>query len=521
MTRYTLRLSVDLAGLRHLAELCAYLSGPGELIALSGDVGAGKTTFARFFIRALTGAIEEVVSPTFSLVQHYDAGRAIVHHFDLYRVAATEELAELGLEEAIANAIALVEWPEIADELNAPDRLQIALSETGHEHSRDIALQGFGSWEAKLARLERVRTFLEASGWSDAQLRYMKGDASGRRYARLRRRSGERVETVLLMDAPAQADGPPIRDGKAYSHIAHLAEDVRPFCAIARALTEKQLSAPAIYAQDLDHGLLLVEDFGNDVFEALIKGGEDIHKLCKAASEVLRHMRRQKFPPVISGDDGRQYELPHYDVGAIEVELELLLEWYLPLIGHEPLKACDRQEFFALWGPLIARVTDEVEAVSDRHAVPLVLRDFHSPNLIRLNNRSGVERVGLIDFQDAVIGHPAYDLVSLLQDARVDVPHDVERVCLDEYCAAVAMEEPAFRGTGFRAIYAILGAQRASKILGIFARLSRRDNRDDYLQHIPRVLTYLERNLQHSALAPIEAWYRRHMIVKRSGVEDD
>jgi aminoglycoside/choline kinase family phosphotransferase len=184
-------------------------------------------------------------------------------------------------------------------------------------------------------------------------------------------------------------------------------------------------------------------------------------------------------------------------------EALLLADWFWPAVHGRQLPDATRADYIALWRPLLERA-----AVADNI---LVLRDFHSPNLMALPARAGLQQVGLLDFQDALIGPAAYDLVSLLQDARLDVPEGIEAKLFARYCAARSARERDFSSGTFGALYATLGAQRNSKILGIFARLAKRDGKRGYLTHIPRVAGYLARDLAHPALAPLRAWYAREL----------
>jgi aminoglycoside/choline kinase family phosphotransferase len=205
----------------------------------------------------------------------------------------------------------------------------------------------------------------------------------------------------------------------------------------------------------------------------------------------------------IESGHGPAYVLPAYDRSALGIEAALLADWYWPLVKGQGMSPEGRVEFMSLWGPLFDFVL----------AAPagLVLRDYHSPNLLWLPSQpAGKGRVGIIDFQDGVIGHPAYDLVSLLQDARLDVPADLEANLFERYVGAVEMREPGFDRKAFSSAYAILGAQRNTKILGIFARLAKRDGKPVYLQHIPRIWRYLERDLDHPQLAALRSWYDRN-----------
>jgi aminoglycoside/choline kinase family phosphotransferase len=308
-----------------------------------------------------------------------------------------------------------------------------------------------------------------------------------------------------MMNAPRRPDGPPVRDGKPYSAIAHLAEDVTPFIAMSLALRQRGFSAPKILAADRAAGLLLIEDFGND----FIAGGNPpapIEERYGAAADLLAALHRQALPEMLPVEAGVNYALPRYDMDAMLIEVELLLDWYLPRSGVTVTPAA-RQAYIGLWREALMPAT--------RGQQTWVLRDYHSPNLMWLPGRAGIARIGLLDFQDAVMGSPAYDVASLLQDARVDVPEAMEMALLSRY-VRTRLKEPGFDARGFAQLYATLAAQRASKILGIFARLDKRDGKPQYLRHLPRVWTYLQRALAHPALAPLRAWYTANVRPPRT-----
>jgi len=493
---------LDEAGVVRLAELLALKIAAGDVIALSGALGTGKTTFARALIGALLREeAVEVPSPTFSLAQAYATRRLTVTHFDFYRLNSAEEARELGFEEAMDNGVVIVEWPERAPALLPTARYDIELAETDDPAVRRVTMRGHGGDAVRnVRRIGELMAFLATQDrWRPARISYLQGDASTRSYARLHAPSG----TVLLMDAPRQPDGPPIRDGKPYSRIALLAEDmVRPFTAIGSALRAAGLSAPEVLAADLDKGLLLVEDLGDRLFGAAIAAGDSQAELWRTAVDALIVLRGVPVPPRLPLPDGTSYTLPRRDRAAFEIEIELLLDWLWPAVKGAPAPASIRAEFAALWTPVLDRLL----------ALPAgwFLRDYHSPNLIWLPARKGVARVGILDFQDALNESFAFDLVSLLQDARVDVPADLERELFAHYCREVKAREPAFDPAGFAAAYADFGAQRNTRLLGLWARLLRRDGKPRYLQHFPRTWGYLLRNLRNPSLAPLAAWYERH-----------
>ena len=503
------RPALDEKALAHLAAIVAATAQPGDLIALEGDLGAGKTTFARALIRALTGnPDEEIPSPTFTLIQTYDTQRMPVAHFDLYRLADPDELIELGLDDVLPSGLALVEWPERGGDLIPADRITIAIADAadGRADHRDVAVCGTGRFAPRMARLASILDLLDTSGWTtpDTNIRYLQGDASTRRYARLTRsRAVGSPDNAILMDWPRQPDGPPIRNGLPYSRIAHLAEDVRPFVAVADALRKGGLATPEIFAADLNTGLLLIEDFGDRVFGRELEAGTDQATLWQAALDVLVHLRTLPADRPLPVREAEPWTLPRYDRDAMTIEVSLLPDWLWPFATGGDMPPACRDEFDALWADVIT----ELQALQ----TGWTLRDFHSPNLIWRPDQDGLARVGVIDFQDAMQGPLAYDVVSLLQDARLDVPEALEATLLDSYCHRTADREPDFDEATFRFAYAALGAQRNTKILGIFARLARRDGKPQYVAHMPRIWGYLARCLQHPRLADLKSFYDAHL----------
>ncbi len=495
---FTATLADEQATERLVMDVAALIA-PGDLITLSGDLGAGKTTFARALIRHLAGdKTIEVPSPTFTLMQAYDLPRMRLVHADLYRLSGPAELAELGFEEETDATVTLLEWPDRAAGYLPPDRLDIAftLSPQQGENFRRARVTGYGTFAPRAERIIAIRRFLDAQGFGQAARRYMQGDASTRAYERLTLNGA----SYILMNSPKRADGPPVRDGKPYSQIAHLAEEVTPFVAMANALRARGLSAPAIFAADRAAGLLVLEDLGS---EPVVAGAPPapVEARYAAAVDVLASLHRQPLPETLPVEPGIDYALPRYDLEALQIEVELLTDWYLPKLETR-ISDARRDLYMALWRDALMPIVEAPATWS--------LRDYHSPNLLWLPEREGVARVGLLDFQDAVLGHPAYDVAALLQDARVDVPEAMEIALLSRYTRA-RLAEPGFDPAGFARAYATLAAQRASKILGIFARLDRRDGKPQYLRHLPRVWAYLQRALAHPALAPLNAWYRTNV----------
>ena len=304
--------------------------------------------------------------------------------------------------------------------------------------------------------------FLARCGWSDAEIRPLAGDASFRRYFR----AVGHDRSAVLMDAP-----PP-----------H--EDPRPFLKIATWLSERGFAAPAIIGSDLDHGLVLLEDFGDArMRETVDAAPESEMRLYEAAIDLLIRLA-----------DHSPADIRAYDVAELHREAGLLTGWYCPAVGVFP----DATGYQAAWEEVYPVVLDGPKVT--------VLRDYHAENIML------VERgLGLLDFQDAIVGHPAYDLVSLLQDARRDVPVDLEAAMFDRYLRTTGA------GEDFITAYHVLGAQRNAKIVGIFTRLWKRDGKPRYPGLCPRVWAYLERDLAHPGLAPVKAWFDANLPVELRG----
>lgn len=465
---------------------------PGDIIALSGDLGAGKTSLARAMIRALSNDPQlEVPSPTFTIVQHYDA-RIPIAHFDLYRIAVPEELDELGLEEN-SRGLTLVEWPERAGgQLNSDGTLWIKLEYSGDGRTAEIS--GARSIISRLQRSLVIREFLNVAGHENARRAHLTGDASARAYETVSSGSGN----FILMNAPRQPDGPPVHGGKPYSQIAHLAEHVGPFIAIDSILRSNGFTGPEIYAADRDEGLLLIENLGREPF--LDPDGKPVAERYLAAAELLASMHGKDWPRRIKVDDDYTHIVPDYDRDAQMIEVELLTDWYMQMATGSEASAEQLSEFRRGWNEVLDQMHD-----SERS---LVLRDFHSPNIIWRGDRKGNDRLGIIDFQDAVIGPAAYDLASLAQDARVTISAALEREIVESYCDARASDR-SFDRRKLERDYAIMTIQRNTKILGIFVRLDRRDGKPAYMAHLPRIKEYIGRSIRHGALAPLRDFYAK------------
>jgi aminoglycoside/choline kinase family phosphotransferase len=344
--------------------------------------------------------------------------------------------------------------------------------------------------------------FLRSAGWGSADVRALPGDASTRRYFRVV--SGARH--AMLMDQPQHAETPAApadatpeeRRALGYNAVARLAgADCARFVAIADFLRSRGLSAPEIYAADCAAGLVLMEDFGDRLYADILSGGGNEAELYKAAVEALARLHADPAPVKISP----QVALYPYDETAMLAEIALLTDWYLPLALNRKATGEEASEHRALWHKLLLSAKDA--------NAKFVHRDYHAQNLLWLPDREGTARVGLIDFQDAVAGSSAYDLVSLLEDARRDVSPALAEAMVAHYLAAMRNRAAPANEEELRAAFAIMAAQRNAKIAGIFARLQLRDGKPRYLRYLPRVWGYLRHDLEHPALADLKTWYER------------
>jgi tRNA threonylcarbamoyl adenosine modification protein YjeE len=492
------RFLADEAATARLGEDLAAALRPGDVLALKGDLGAGKSTLARALIRALADdAGLDVPSPTFTLVQSYDT-RVAVHHFDLYRLSSAAELDELGFDEALGQGAALVEWPERADGYLPKTSVLIELVQQGD--GRLARLSGQGDVFERTARSLAMRDFLDRSGWGLAQRRHFVGDASARSYEIVR--LGDFAARVL-MNSPRLVLGPPVRDGKPYAEIAHTAQSVSAFVAIDDALKAGDVSVPTIHAQDLEQGFLLLEHLGSEGF--LDEHGQPVAERYEAAAGLLAMIHGKTWPRHMQAAPGVFHDVPPFDRHAMMIEADLLVDWYVPAITGGPASDELRAGYAREWNALFDRLVGREQT--------LMMRDFHSPNIIWRGDRSGHDRLGIVDFQDALIGPTAYDLASLAMDARITIAPGIEKQTLAAYIAARhgvgGFDEKTFIET-----YAMMAAQRNSKILGIFVRLERRDGKPYYLKHLPRIRDYLRRALSHPALASLRAFYDAHGLLE-------
>ncbi|WP_306260617.1 tRNA (adenosine(37)-N6)-threonylcarbamoyltransferase complex ATPase subunit type 1 TsaE [Pararhizobium sp. IMCC21322] len=481
----------DEAATRRFAQDVAAAILPGDLIALYGDLGAGKTAFCRALIRNLAGDDQlEVPSPTFSLLQPYEL-RIPVRHFDLYRLADPEELEEIGFFDEPDTALTLVEWPARAGDMLPEHHMTLSIDILAGD-ARSVQLSVPEAQKARFERTLAARRFLASAGHGSATRSHVQGDASHRSYERI---SNAGQTTTIFMNAPETPPGDIIEDGKSYADLVHRAADTRPFSAMAEALLKLGFSAPSILSSDHVSGFLLLEDFGK---EGIVDSdAQPIKDRYLAAIDVLAALH-DKGPALSQMVDG-PYTIPAFDRTAFLTEVALFADWYAPYCDTQ-LQAQEQQDFTTLWSDLF----DELK----RAETGFILRDVHSPNLMWLADREPPQQIGLLDFQDALWGPQLYDLSSLVYDARITISSDFRKEMLDRY---QSMRKTPLERADMDKHLAILGAQRTMKILGIFARLASHDAKMSYVAHMPRNEDYLREMLAHEAMGAVRHWYETHL----------
>jgi N-acetylmuramate 1-kinase len=353
-------------------------------------------------------------------------------------------------------------------------------------------------------RNHAIDAFLKSAGWADGERHALPGDASTRRYVRLRKNG----HGALLMDQPQGAETPPAPQGASeetrralgYNALARLAgPDCARFVAAAAYLRSLGLSAPEIYALDAAQGLVLIEDLGDALYADVLAAGGDAAALYEAAAAVLARLHGAPAPAALAPDK----PLFAYDAAALIAEADLITEWFFPVALNRAAREDEIAEHRALWRAALKPYLQSPGV--------FVHRDYHAQNLIWMPQRRGAARVGLIDFQDAVAGSPAYDLISLTEDARRDVPESLAAAATKAYLDAMAAQGAPRDAAAFSGEMAVFAAQRNAKIAGIFARLHKRDGKTRYLNYLPRVWRYLTRDLEHPALSALKSWYDRNI----------
>ncbi|MDY6923000.1 MAG: phosphotransferase [Pseudomonadota bacterium] len=346
--------------------------------------------------------------------------------------------------------------------------------------------------------------FLKAAGLADAVRAPLPGDASTRRYERLTTRAGT---TLMLMDQPPATESQPCdpswtpeqRRASGWNAVARLsAGRIEAFAAVAEHLRHAGLSTPDIIAVDADAGLAVIEDFGDNLFVQVIAAGEPQAPLYLAAVDALARLHLTGLAPQTMQGAGGAWPLLTYDGVALQGGADLFVEWTPKQHPELDFGPDVLDEWRAAWAPVVA--------MGEQKASVVAHRDYHAENLIWLPQRTDHRRVGLIDFQDAVLAHPVWDLHSLLQDARRDVPPALEATAFEHYCEVMMVDRQAYWRD-----YVALAALNEARILGVFARLIARDGKPRYRQFMPRVWAHLNANLKQPGLEAVAGWFDRHV----------
>ena len=365
-------------------------------------------------------------------------------------------------------------------------------------------MQNYRALESVLSSREAdIQAFLKAAKWQDAIREAVPGDASSRRYERLT--LGD--EKAVLMDAPKGAEAPSEPEGASieqrkalgYNAVARIAgNNPEAFAVIGNELSKRGFSSPRILATELGKGFMLLEDLGDNLYARVIEKDPSLErKLYEAAIDTLAAIYRSSFP-ALGEFGGKTWRIRDYDEHALLAEADLFLDWYAKDFGCV-ISATARAEWNDIWRELFKSL--------HAHAPGLALRDFHAENIFWLPSRQATERVGLIDFQDGLFAHPAYDLVSLIEDARRDVSPNLAAPLMKRFCKKSGLKY----GSIFKTAYAVMGAQRNAKILGIFVRLAERDGKPHYRNLIPRVAAHFQKNLENPKCADLKLWVQTYV----------
>ncbi|GAA0780741.1 hypothetical protein E1180_10325 [Roseibium denhamense] len=341
---------------------------------------------------------------------------------------------------------------------------------------------------------EQIEALLAKSGWAGAQRRHLAGDASLRTFETV----AEGGRNAVLMRWPFTGNQVPDAV-RSYMTRVHLAQDCRSVLAIGQELRAHGFRAPEVFAADIEAGLILSEDLGRTT---LVEHGRPVEERYHAAAKLLARLHGEAWPEVVKISGNTSYQVPVYTSEALIAEASLFLDWYYPELAGEAAPQEVRTEFEALWKKALSSIRSAETG--------WVLRDFHSPNLLWQPAAAEADRIGLIDFQDTVIGPVAYDAASLFLDARTDISVELESALRNAYVACRVDQNANFDVTSFDRAYGVMALQRITKILGIFVRLARRDNKPGYLGHLPRMQGYLQRVLDSGAVPDLKEWYLRY-----------
>lgn len=466
-----------------LAQAIAPYLVPGDCILLEGDLGAGKSQFARALIRALGTKTQHQPSPTFTLLQVYDDTRLPLAHADLYRIAEPEEVFDLHLEPFLRHGVTLVEWPQKAPAGFFPaEALTISLVEDSAT-GRTATLTGDSSWAKRFAffapevrressekgRMGYIQSLCNRKG---LMITPVSQDASFRSYWRVRLEEGSRI----LMDAP-----PPL-------------EDVTRFALVDRCLEGIGIHTPHIYNMDATGGYALLEDFGDTTFYGAIQNGMAPQPLYEAAVDVLLKIYK-----------GGEQPVGKYTAAMYLNEASLFVDWYMPMVNGRATHTADRRAFRDIWLPLVEKMLTAPKST--------VLFDYHCQNLMLVGGGlNDIGNVGVLDFQDARTGPVVHDLASLLYDVRYDVPRELHDILIRRMVDGL---EGAMTLEAFTEAMKLSALQNLTRIAGVFTRLAYRDGKRNYLNYMPRLWRYFDELVAMPACLELRRYVEKNTPVSR------
>lgn len=470
-----------LSDLQQFVKELSVMLKPGDVIALNGQIGSGKTTFAKLLINSLTETpLDEISSPTFNLYQTYESGALEIAHYDFYRIESEIELSEIDLSDSFENKICIIEWADKYSKILPEDRIEILIE--CQDVDRIYKVKPLGKCREILDNLNKIKNFLNDLDINFTRLEKLPGDASKRKYFRV---TGLK-DNMILMDATQENDT---------RSKTGLSQGIDDFIIIGEYLDSINVRVPKLIARNKTDALLLEEDLGERCYLTAVNR-ESYKKLYKPAIETLIHISNIKHPKNISINANAHY-MRDFDLDIYLNEAEIFIDYYWPFVNGKICSEDQKQEFIHIMKKAYSDLTNDKT---------LMLRDFHSPNLLFLENEKGYKKCAIIDFQDALLGHPLYDLVSLTNDARLTINEDHEKYLIELYKADFRFNDYQFDKLSFMEQYHILGVQRSIKILGIFARLAILENNHTYLSHMPRIINYIKRIMYSSNLKELTNW---------------
>lgn len=453
----------------------------GDLLALNGEIGSGKTTLTKHLINYLTAtSIDKINSPTFNLCQTYSKDDLIISHYDFYRLDYLQEIEELDINDSIKNNFTIIEWANKFSSILPRDHIEIQINNKFHQ--REYKILFHGEYAKKIIAHKNRLSFLSNSNFNIKKITNMRGDASKRKYYRV----NDGKENFVLMDASEDS-----------INKTTTSETITDFIIFGKYLEDIGLRVPKIYEFDIQKHLILEEDLGLTTYDELYSK-LSFQDLINPAIESLLILVHSNYKN-INDLDGRAFEPKNFDEKVFINESKIFIDYYWPYVKNSICPEEKKYEFLSI----IEKIYSDLS--TDK---TLVLRDYHSPNLHYLQNEKGHRKCALIDFQDALLGHPLYDLVSLAQDARFTISEDQERYIVDTFEDKFLFNDFQLSKSSLNEQYKILAIQRSLKILGIFARLSLLEGKNNYIIHMPRVVDYIRRSMDCSLLHNLTHWLK-------------